>query len=255
METEGNGGRSVKSNETLFSIIESLKERDVAGVTELADQLGLAKSTVHKHLVSLEQHRYVVNEGGQYRLGLEFFNTGIHVRNQYEVYHAAKERIDRLARETDEAAWLIVHENGLGMFVYGVPRNESFSFDSTIGTWVYLHANSAGKAILAHLPDEEVAAVLDRHGLPAQTENTITDEDELFDELEATRERGYAMNFQEDLRGLHAIATPIIRDGRPVAAVTVAGAANRLTEERIESDVYESLLEAVDDIELRLVYG
>ena len=255
MGSNSDSGRSVKSNETLFAIIESLKKSDGAGVTELADRLDLAKSTVHKHLVSLERHRYVVNENGRYRLGLGFFHTGVYVRNQYEVYHAAKSRINALAEEVDEAAWLIVPENGLGMFVYGVPRNESFSFDSAIGTWVYLHANSAGKAILAHLPEEEVQRVIDRHGLPAQTENTITDRDELFAELERTRERGYAMNFQEDLRGLHAIATPVIRDGRPVAAVTIAGAANRLTEERIEEELYESLLEAVDDIELRLVYG
>lgn len=255
METHESSGRSIKSNGTLFAIIEALKETNGAGVTELADRLGLAKSTVHKHLVSLERNRYVVNEDGYYRLGLEFFNTGVHVRNQYEVYHAAKDRIDRLAAETGEAAWLIVHENGLGMFVYGVPQNESFSFDSTIGKWVYLHANSAGKAILANLPREEVDEIIDRHGLPAQTENTITDRQVLFDELEATRERGYAMNFQEDLRGLHAIATPIISDGRPVAAVTIAGAANRLTEDRIEDELYGALLEAVDDIELRLVYG
>ncbi|WP_408960233.1 IclR family transcriptional regulator [Natrinema sp. 74] len=255
MEKDDSSGRSIKSNKTLFSIIESLKENDSAGVTELANQLDLAKSTVHKHLVSLERNRYVVNENGRYRLGLQFFNTGVHVRNRYEVYHAAKHRIDGLAEETDEAAWLIIPENGLGMFVYGVSRNESFSFDSTIGTWVYLHANSAGKAILAHLSDEEVQQIIDRHGLPAQTENTITEPAELFDELERTRDRGYAMNFQEDLRGLHAIATPIIWDGRPIAAATIAGAANRLTEERIEDELYGALLEAVDDIELRLVYG
>lgn len=255
MEIDEDSGRSVKSNETLFAIIESLKETGGAGVTEIADRLDLAKSTVHKHLVSLERNRYVVNEDGYYRLGLEFFNAGIYVRNQYDVYHAAKRRIDRLAEETDEAAWLIVPENGLGMFVYGVPRNESFSFDSTIGTWVYLHANSAGKAILAHLPEEEVQQVIDRHGLPAQTEHTITERNELFDELEAVRERGYATNFQEDLRGLHAIATPIVRDGRPIAAVTIAGAANRLTEKRIEEELHEALLEATDDIELHLVYG
>lgn len=255
MEKRDPDGRSIKSDETLFSIVESLKRADGAGVTELADRLGLAKSTVHKHLVSLERNKYVVKEADQYRLGLEFFNTGIHVRNQYDVYHAAKERIDKLASDIGEATWLIVHENGLGMFVYGVAHNESFTFDSTIGTWVYLHANSAGKAILAHLPEQEVAAIIDRHGLPAQTEQTITDRETLFDELEGVRDRGYAMNFQEDLRGLHAIATPIIDDGRPVAAATIAGAANRLTRERIEDELYEPLLEAVDDIELRLAYG
>lgn len=255
METSADDRRSIKSDETLFSIIESLKAADGAGVTEIADRLGLAKSTVHKHLVSLERHRYVVKEDGGYRLGLQLFNDGIYVRNQYQVYHAAKERINRLATETEEATWLIVHENGRGMFLYGVPRNESFSFDSTIGKWVYLHANSAGKAILAHLPEDEVSAILHRHGLPPQTENTITDRSVLLDELEDVRERGYAMNFREDLRGLHAAAAPVIKDGRPVAAVTVAGAANRLTRTRIEEDLSEPLLEAVDDIELRLVYG
>lgn len=255
MKDRADDGRTIKSNETLFAIVETLAETGGAGVTELAERLDLAKSTVHKHLVSLERRRYVVNDGHQYRLGLQFFNTGVAVRNQYDVYHAAKDRIDRLAAETDEAVWLIVHENGRGIFLYGVSCNDSFSFDSTIGTWVPLHANSAGKAILAHLPEREVVEIVERHGLPAQTENTITDEETLFNELEAARERGYAMNFQEDLRGLHAIATPVIDDGRPVAAVTIAGAANRLTEERIESELCEPLFEAVDDIELRLVYG
>ncbi|MFC6765098.1 IclR family transcriptional regulator [Natrinema soli] len=255
MKTPPNDGRSIKSDETLFTIIESLKQTNGAGVTELGDRLDLAKSTVHKHLVSLEHNDYVVNEGGQYRLGLQFFSTGIHVRNQYDVYHAAKERIDKLAFDIDEAVWLIVHENGMGVFVYGVAHNNSFTFDSTIGTRVNLHANSAGKAILAHLPENEVVDIIDHHGLPAQTENSITDRETLFDELEVIRDRGYAMNFQEDLQGLHAISTPVINDGRPVAGVTIAGAANRLTEARIETDLTEPLLEAVNDIELRLVYG
>lgn len=255
MERHDHDGRSIKSNETLFAIIESLKRNDEIGVTDLANQLDLAKSTVHKHLVSLERHRYVVKENGRYRLGLEFFHNGIHVRNSYDVYHAAKDRIDRLAAETDEAAWLIGYENGLGMFIYGVSHNDSFSFDSTIGRWVHLHANSAGKAILAELPAETVLEVIDRHGLPAQTDNTITDREALFAELEETDKRGYAINFQEDLRGLHAIAAPVIEDGRPVAGVTLAGAANRLTEDRIQDELSKSLLEAVDDIELGLVYG
>ncbi|MFC6719264.1 IclR family transcriptional regulator [Natrialbaceae archaeon GCM10025810] len=255
MDGDERDGRSIKSDETLFAIVESLRESGDAGVTELADRLGLAKSTVHKHLVGLERRGYVVNEGGRYRLGLQFFNVGVSVRNQFDVYHAAKERINQLAFDVDETVWLIVPENGMGMFLYGVPRNESFSFDSTIGNWVPLHANSAGKAMLAHLPEREVLEIIEQHGLPARTENTITDRDALFGALERVRERGYAVNYQEDLRGLHALATPIIRDGRPIAAVAIAGAANRLTEERIEGELSEPLLEAVDDIELRLVYG
>ncbi|WP_436348365.1 IclR family transcriptional regulator [Natronorubrum sp. FCH18a] len=254
MARDENRGGTIKSDETLFRIIDALKETGDSGVTELADRLGLAKSTVHKHLVGLERNRYVVKDNGRYRLGLEFLHIGVHVRNQYEFYHAAKDQIDRLAEVTNEAAWLIAHENGLGIFIYGVPHNESFTFDSTIGTWAYLHSNSAGKAILAHLPEKEVDEIIDIRGLPAQTENTITDRDELFNQFDTIRERGYAMNFQEDLRGLHAVATPVIKDDRPIAAVTVAGAANRLTRERIEDELYEDLLETVDNIELRLAY-
>lgn len=255
MKRSGQGRRTVKSDETLFAIIEHLKASDGAGVTELAEHLDLAKSTVHKHLTTLEQNRYVVNEDGRYRLGLGFFNTGVYVRNQYDVYHAARERLERLAAETGEAVWLVVHENGMGMFVYGVSHNESFTFDSTVGNWVHLHSNSAGKSILAHLPEDDVEEILDQHGLPERTENTITDRDVLFDEFETIRERGYATNFQEDVRGLRAIGTAIFRDGRPIAGVTVAGAANRFTRERIDEELTTALGETVDDIELGLVYG
>ncbi|MDJ1433077.1 IclR family transcriptional regulator [Halostagnicola sp. A-GB9-2] len=246
--------QSVKSDETLFAIVECVQDSERAGVTEIAQTLELAKSTVHKHLATLEQHGYVVNEGGTYRPGLQFFGDGIDVRNQYDVFHAAKDRVDMLAAETDEAVWLVVHENGRVMFLYGSVKNNTFNSHSVVGQWKHLHSTSGGKAILAHLPEQTVHELTARDDLPSHTENTITDRAELEEQLEEVRATGVAWNRKEDFTGVHAIAAPIILDGEPIAAITIAGAASRLTEEYCETQLRDPLLEAVNDVELRLAY-
>lgn len=254
MTTGGSDSQSVKSDETLFAIVETIKEREQAGVTEIARSVDLAKSTVHKHLTALEQHGYVVNENGTYRSGLQFFSDGIDVRNQYDVFHAAKDRVDMLASETAEAVWLVVHENGRLMFLYGSVNNNTFNSHAVVGQWKHLHSTSGGKAILAHLPEDVVHELIVERDLPSHTENTITDREELETTLEEIRETGIAWNKKEDFKGVHAIAAPIILDGTPIGAITIAGAASRLTEEYCATQLRDPLLEAVNDVELRLAY-
>lgn len=253
MTTGGSNSQSVKSDATLFAIVETIKDRERAGVTEIARELDLAKSTVHKHLTALERRGYVVNEDGIYRAGLQFFSDGIDVRNQYDVFHAAKDRIDMLAEETAEAVWLVVHENDRVMFLYGSVNNNTFNSHSVVGQWKHLHSTSGGKAILAHLPDDTVRELVERD-LPSHTENTITDREELEAALEEIRETGIAWNKREDFTGVHAMAAPIILEGRPIGALTIAGAASRLTEEYCATQLRDPLLEAVNDVELRLAY-
>lgn len=245
----------VKSDETLFSIIEYLREANGGGVTELANQLGLAKSTVHKHLTTMHNHGFVVKREDTYHLGLQFFRHGQYVRNQFEVYHTAKPIVDELAAATGEMVWLIVHENGRVMYLYGSAGQTDINEDSLIGSWAYMHSNSAGKAILANLPESEVKEILDRHGLPQQTPNTITDRDELYTELEHIREQGYALNLGEDLEGIHAIGVPLLFEEQIHGSIAVAGPAHRVTEDRCESELAEQLFALTNDIELSLAYG
>jgi len=117
-----------------------------------------------------------------------------------------------------------------------------------------MHYNSGGKAILAHLPDREVNVIIDEYGLPAQTENTITTRETLFDELERIREQGYALNLSEDLKGIHAIGVPLTFDGEIQGALSIAGPAHRLSKERCEGEVFDQLRAATDEIELNLAY-
>ncbi|QHS15686.1 IclR family transcriptional regulator [haloarchaeon 3A1-DGR] len=251
--TDGNAG-TVKSVETMFAVVDVLRERDGARVTAIADELDLSKSAVHKHLSTLRNHRFAVKEGDEYRLGLGFFGYGSYVRTRYDVFRKAKPLIRELADETGEMVWLITEENGMGMYLFGDGGSLDVNVDSLVGTWRHLHLNSGGKAILSRLPEERVVEIVERHGLPRRTDATITDLDELLTELETVRERGYALNLAEDMAGIHAVGVPIVHRDRVQGALSIAGAANRLTEDRIHDEYADRLLTAVNDLELNLTY-
>lgn len=255
MNEHDDNGRRIKSDETLFSIVEYLRKSGGCGVTELATQLDIAKSTTHGHLATMRDYGFVVKQGTTYHLGLQFFNQGQYVRNQYSSYQTAKPNIDNLAETISEMVWLVVHENGRVMYLYGNARETDIDKHSLLGSWAYMHCNAAGKAILAHLPKSRVEQILDRHGLPQQTSNTITDRGELADELECIREQGYALNLGEDLKGIQAISVPLLFEEQVQGAIAVAGPAHRVTEDRCESELAEQLFALTDNIELRLAFG
>ncbi|WP_435064389.1 IclR family transcriptional regulator [Halobaculum sp. EA56] len=254
MGVENGSGRGIKSDETLFALVEQLRELDGAGVTDLASELGLAKSTVHGHLSSLRDHGLVVRRDGEYHLGLEFFSYGQYVRSERDVYGAAQPALEDLAEESGESSWLMTHEHGRVMVLDGRATGPEINVDSLVGSWANMHANSGGKAILAHLPTEEVDRIVDRYGLPAMTDATITDRDELDEELAGIRERGFALNMGEDLRGIHAVGVPLFAEGTVRGALAVAGPAHRMDRERCEDELADRLRAAADDVEVSLVY-
>lgn len=254
MRRDGTERRRVKSDETLFSIIEYLRDVDGAGVTEIATHLGFAKSTVHDHLATMRDHGFVVKRDGGYRLGLQFFSYGQYVRNTFDIYEAAQPVVDALVDELGEMAWLLTLENGRLMYLYGRAGETDINANTLIGSWAYAHCNSGGKAILAHLSQSEVEDVIERHGLPARTANTITSPDALFEELDSVRERGFALNLGEDLDGIHAIGVPLVFGDEVLGALAVAGPAHRVTEERCRNELATKLFAARNDIELNLAY-
>lgn len=250
------GGRTVKSDEMMFDITEHIHEHGPVGITEISDELDVAKSTVHAHLNTLSQRGYVVNENGQYRLGLQFLRNGIHARNSYDLYPIAKEKVTQLAQETGERAWCQVEENGVTYYLCGAEGEHPVHPPVQIGEWVHLHQIAAGKAILAFLPEERRHEILDRYGLPAKTEHTITDEEELLSELETVRDRGYAFNEEESLRGLHAVGAPICDDDKTVrGALSISGPANRLTGAKFRDELPELLLGATNELEINVTYS
>lgn len=245
---------TIKSDEKLLEIIEILKQMDGAGVTEVADKVGLAKSTVHGHLQTLKSQGFVYNDEGKYYLGIRFLDFGIYVRDQKEIFEPAIPKLTELAEETQETARLIVEENGVGTFIASRSGKYAVNTDARLGKRMQLHCVSGGKAILAHMPKSRVETIINRYGLPQRTEYTITDEDRLFDELAKIREEGLAYNWQESIQGIHAVGTPVLKNDTVIGAISVSGAANRMTKERCKEEIGNQLLAVANEIELDLTY-
>ena len=244
----------IKSVNTTFAIVQSLQVFDGAGVTELANWLDLSKSTVHKHLKSLEMEEYVVNEDGIYRLGLRFLDHGMYVRSQIPLVQVAKPSLQQLAEETGEVVWLVVEEHGRAVYLYKA-QSSAHSIDprGEVGRRPPIHCLASGKAILSQLSRERVEEIIDRHGLARQSEHTITGREELFRDLDAIRDRnGVAFNDNEEVNGLRAVGVPIVSNGEVRGAISVSGPAHQLEGERFRSELPTKLLRAANEIELKL---
>lgn len=255
MSSNGDTKSTVKSNETLFQIVELLGDHDELGVTEIAEQVEMSKSAVYKHLHTLHAHGYVENYCGRYRLGFKFLTLGGKARAHNPVCRYARQVVHDLSTETQKNTSFIVKDGDYGVIAcisedrYGLRRTVP------LGDRYPLHQNAAGKAMLASLPDDEVEAILSRVELDDRTENTITDREQLFEELDTIREQGYATSESERIQGVQAIAA-VVSDSvaDTVGAISLAGAAHKLMKRQIEDRYADVVLEKANEIELRLQY-
>lgn len=255
MKEGANESGMVNSDRRLIRILTGLAELDGAGVTELAEHVGLPKSTVHNHLSTLHTEEFVSKDGTKYRLGLRFLDLGETARlNRTESDHI-EGKVDDLARQTEERVQFIVEEHGYGVYLYVSRGEKAVSTDSRIGRHIPLHATSAGKAILAHLPEERVNHTVDM-GLSPVTEHTLTDIEDLLAELETVREKGYATNIQENTMGLRAVGAPILRPDRSVVgAISISGPTHRLKGEIFETILPDLVRGATNEIELNISFS
>lgn len=249
--TEHDGGR-IKAAFRLVELLDVLAEQEPLSTQEVADVMGVAKSTAHAYLASLYDLEFVVRGPEGYSLSLKCLDYGMLERGKFDVVGAAENTVEQLAADTSEAVYLVVEEHGQGVFVDYALGERAVKAVARIGVRTPLHSIASGKAILAHLPEERIAEIIETRGFEPQTENTIESPERLYDELEQTVERGYAVNDHEAVVGIRAIAAPILVDGRAVAAITVAGPANRITKSHREDEIVEEVLAAANEIELKL---
>lgn len=248
--------QGVQTLEKTIAIVAELQARDGARVTELAEATGASKSSVHKHLATLHQNDLVVKDGEEYRLGLRFLNLGAYVRNQIPGSNLIKDKLQELARETDETAQFTVEEHGRAVVCYREAGRRGVFTKGRVGKRFYIHQTAAGKAILSELPESYVDTLVERNGLPASTDATITDEAELYEELEAIRERGFAYNHGESTKGLRAVAVPVeAPEGGVLGAFALAGPSHRMDGERFRSEIPDLVRSVVNELELNLAHA
>ena len=253
---KGESTGTVKSDETLIAIVDALQRNDGGRVTEIADIVGVSKSTAHRHLSTLRTHRLVTKRDEAYELGLRFLDIGGYVREQSPVYRRIKPTLRNVAEETGEFVGFLVEQDGLGVYLYSEMGSEGVQNDVRIGRHVHLHQSAAGKAILGFLPRERAEAIIDEHGLPARTSETITDRETLLAELDDTRERGYAYARGDHTKGLWAVGVPVHDEDDSVAGgLLVAGPTHRMRGEWFENDLPEYLEGTVKEFELNMSFS
>lgn len=257
---DGDGGSSgratIKSLETTFTIVESMKEHGGGRITELADQTGISKSTVHKHLATLVEQGYVVKEDEVYRLGFKFLDVGGHARAEFLGTNIIKPKMQELAEKTGETAQFMTEERDRAVVLYREAGRKSVPSRTRTGKHMYLHQTASGKAILSQLPTERVHEIIDARGLPRATESTITDRDELLEELAEIRETGVSYSYGESTKGLYAVAAPMLApDDTVLGACAVSGPSHRMRGEPMSEELPSIILSIVNEIELNIAHA
>lgn len=248
--------RRLKTVDTTLKIIESLAEGRSAGVSEIASQLELSKSSIHSHLTTLTEAGYLLQEDGEYSLSSQFLTIGESVRADNPLFQYGRAKADGLARETGHYAHLYTEEGGHGVNTYEArgSQAEDYEYQSLkLQKFEQMHMTASGKAVLANLPKVQVSEIIDNHELTAYTAQTITDKSELLDELNEIQEKGFAVNNEEEIRGFRAVAAPVeIKTGEVLGSISAAGPKSHLNGTLFEERLPEKVKNAANKIEVEI---
>ena len=220
----------MQSADRALAILAAFNEgRPDVGVTELASELGMHKSTVSRLLATLQGRGLVRRDGDRFAPGPELVRLGGLAIRGLALVDLAREPLQRLAEETGETVNLALRQGDQALNVHQVQATHFIGVTDWTGRALPLHATANGKVLLAFgdkaLPEE----------LAALTAKTITDPASLRADLERARRRGYAVALEELELGLHAIAAPVFYPtGACAAAVSVSGPAYRLSKRRLD---------------------
>ncbi len=244
----------VQSVDRAVSVLEILAQRGEAGVSEVAAEIDVHKSTAFRLLGALEARGLVEQaaERGKYRLGFGIVRLAGAVTGRLDITQQARPVCERLTEEIGETVNVAVLQGHYAVNLYQVRGPGAVGTHNWVGQLTPVHATSSGKILLAHLPAKERAALLSGAGLEKVTPRTLTSKTKLEKNLAEARERGYAYTLEELEIGLHAMAAPVRnRDGEVIAALSASGPSYRFTEERMH-ELAPVLLKGADEISHRM---
>jgi len=208
------------------------------GLTELARESAIPLSTTHRLLSAMVPMGFVRSDGEtrQYSLGLAVFELSQHVAQARSISEVARPAMRQLSAECGETTLLSILAGREIFYVERVEGPRRVSVRGAVGERAPVHCTAMGKSLVAFLPDDERDTVLDQLTFDAYTERTLTTRDELLADLEATRDRGFAIVDREYEPDIRAIAMPIV-DGRglPRASLCIAAPSSRVSQAQLRA--------------------
>ncbi|MBW0101072.1 IclR family transcriptional regulator C-terminal domain-containing protein [Pseudonocardia sp. KRD291] len=256
MITPGTGRDRLQSLERGLAVLRTFDaERPSATVAELAAATALARPTVRRILLTLQDLGYIENSGSRWRLTPRVLSIGQHYSVSNAVIETAQPHLLRLAEQTGESASLAALDGTEVVYIARVPVRRIMSINIAVGTRVPAHATSMGRALLAWAPPETIQRVIETTGLPSLTPHTVTDSSALRSGLRRVREQGWSVVSEELELGLISASAPV-RDpsGTVIAALASSSSTGRSTPAALEADVVPRLLTIAGQISADLGY-
>ncbi|MEU4344923.1 IclR family transcriptional regulator [Nocardia sp. NPDC023852] len=246
----------VQSVDRAVSVLEILARRGEAGVSEVAADIGVHKSTAFRLLSALEDRELVeqTHERGKYRLSFGILRLAGAVPRRLDIAEQAGPVCRTLAAQLGETVNVAVLRSHFVVNLCQARGPSAVSTHNWIGESTPLHATSSGKILLAHMDAEQREDLLSAAGLDRLTPRTIISSATLEEQLSIALRDGYAYTVEELEEGLNAIAAPI-RDhtGEVVAAVSVSGPVYRFSEQWLH-EIARDVIVAADAISRRMGY-
>jgi len=236
----------VKSVLQALDVLELISSRDGGvGFVEIRAELGLAKSSLHNVLRTLELRGWIVQDADErlYRVGVRCWEAGQAFICSFDLASEGLPYLEAARRDLDETVQLSVLDGRENVYIAKVEAEHPLRLVSEVGSRLPAHATGLGKALLAGLDDEQVLALLDGVELEPFTDHTIVDRDDLLARLAEIRERGYAEDHGEYTPGVFCIAVPV-KDGR---GQTVAALSSSVPEVRVSEQTRARMIEVLSE--------
>ena len=235
------GAPSVKKAFAILSAISSSK--DGLGVSELARDLSMAKSTVHGMTSALEEVGAVMRDPQtkRFKLGFTLFEIGRSAYSQIDLKTSSRPIMESLMEKTQTSVFLGILNWDHVTVLDIVESRQDFKITAPVGTTIPLLAGAVGKAFLATMDEEQALKILKSKGLPRFTENTIADTELYYEELKKVRQKGYAVDDEEYILGVRAVASALMGLGQLKSAIWVVGFKASLDEKKMKTITRETL--------------
>ena len=253
--------RRDKSNYIIQSVSHALDvleefhgDVDELGVTELSKKLKLHKNNVFRILATLQSRNYIEqNKASEnYRLGIRCLELGQTFIHQRGMLKQANPVLQELAEKTGETSYVSIMRGNEVVYLDSVEPKTTVRVVSRLGFHMPTHATAAGKVLVAFESEEDLRKRFSGE-LKSYTKNTFRTVEELFRDLEAVREKGYATDLEEFEEGLRCVASPI-RDytRKVIGALSVSGPAHRLADEKIQTIFGAEVVRLGKELSIRL---
>lgn len=229
---------AVQSLDRALALLATVAAADGLTLTEVSEAARIPASTAYRLLSTLARHGMVEFDaaGQTWQVGVEAFRIGSRFLSRRKLAERGRAAMQDLVDALGETANLAVADEEGVVFISQVETHAPIRAFFRPGTRGPFHASGVGKAILAHLPAERVAAIVRRAGLPRFTARTILSETQLAAELARIRAQHFAVDDEERNEGMRCVAAAIFNEfGEPIAGVSISGPTVRVTAESVAS--------------------